>query len=461
MPKNDFTLEVPQGHSRRLIIGWLSLALASLVIAGLFTILIVLSRTPFFHQIIPWVDFFKTALVVHVDMTVLVWFLAFAGVFWSLMSRGRCCGWLALVLAIIGTFVMSSAPFFGEGYPLMNNYVPVLQQPIFLVGLAIFGLGFTALVLHSLVNTLFIGDKAYLVEGDGRSEGAKALRFGLLTAMLTALFAIMALVWSYAGIPFGMESGQSYYEMLFWGGGHVLQFTHTQLMLVAWLWLATVSGMTLSINPRIVIILFVLGMAPALLTPLIYFAYEVGSAHHIIAFTWQMQYGGGLAALPLALVILWGLVKGASVASTAPAERSALVFSILLFGVGGLIGFLIRDSNVTIPAHYHGSIVAVTIAYMGITYHLMPRLGFREVSGKWAKWQPTIYGSGQILHVLGLAWSGGHGIARKTAGEAQGLEGFQQVAAMGLVGLGGLIAIIGVVIFLVVILVAMRPMKSQ
>ena len=41
------------------------------------------------------------ALVVHVDLTVLVWLLAFAGVFWSYNSSNRCmrCGWLALLLA--------------------------------------------------------------------------------------------------------------------------------------------------------------------------------------------------------------------------------------------------------------------------------------------------------------------------------------------------------------------------
>ncbi|EDN65395.1 membrane protein [Beggiatoa sp. PS] len=130
-----------------------------------------------------------------------------------------------------------------------------------------------------------------------------------------------------------------------------------------------------------------------------------------------------------------------------------------MFGVGGIIGFLISGSNVTVPAHYHGSIVGVTLAFMGLTYYLMPRLGFREISGKWAQWQPTIYGTGQLMHVLGLAWSGGYGVQRKTAGAAQGLEGLQQQLGMGLMGLGGMIAIIGGIIFLVVVFLAMRPQR--
>ncbi|MGD8421638.1 MAG: hypothetical protein PVJ78_14415, partial [Gammaproteobacteria bacterium] len=89
MSKNQFTLPVPDDNACRLVTGWLSLGLAALVVGGLYTVLIVLSRTPFFQEIIPWVDFFRTALVVHVNLTVLVWFLAFAGVLWNYTSSAR------------------------------------------------------------------------------------------------------------------------------------------------------------------------------------------------------------------------------------------------------------------------------------------------------------------------------------------------------------------------------------
>ena len=86
MQANQFTLPVPDCNAQRLSLGWLLLGLSALVIGGLFSLLIVLSRTPFFQEIIPWVNFFHTALVVHVNLTVLVWFLAFAGVFLELQQ---------------------------------------------------------------------------------------------------------------------------------------------------------------------------------------------------------------------------------------------------------------------------------------------------------------------------------------------------------------------------------------
>ena len=53
---------------------------ASSRVPGLCALLLVLSRTPGSQALFPWVDFFRTALVVHVNQSVLIWFLAMAGV---------------------------------------------------------------------------------------------------------------------------------------------------------------------------------------------------------------------------------------------------------------------------------------------------------------------------------------------------------------------------------------------
>lgn len=55
---DSFVLDMPSAGPRHLTIGWLLLSYGALVIGGLFTILIVLSRTPYFQEIIPFVDFF-------------------------------------------------------------------------------------------------------------------------------------------------------------------------------------------------------------------------------------------------------------------------------------------------------------------------------------------------------------------------------------------------------------------
>jgi cytochrome c oxidase subunit 1 len=172
-------------------------------------------------------------------------------------------------------------------------------------------------------------------------------------------------------------------------------------------------------------------------------------------FTQLMKIGGSFAPVPMGLAVVYGIVKGKRVEATGP-QRAALLSSMLLFAVGGGISLMIKDSNTIITAHYHGTGGAISLALMGLTFHLLPRLGCREPDLKLATLQPYVYGAGQLLHITGLLWSGGYGVQRKVAGAAQGLHGFGQTAGMGLMGLGGLIAIIGGIMFLVVVFKAMR-----
>ena len=449
---DSFVLEMPEARVRRLTIGWLLLSLGALVIGGLFSALIVLSRTPYFQEIIPWVDFFHTALVVHVDMTVLVWFLGFAGVLWSLNNNARClrCAWFGLALCVVGTVVITLAPFFGAAEPLMNNYVPVLQDPLFLYGLGLFGVGFLLIVLKGLAFSRSVGST---MSGEG------ALRFGLYTALMAGLISVIVLVLTYIDMP-AFAAGAYFYELLFWGAGHTLQFMHVQLMLVSWLWMTTVAGIGLRLSPRVALIIFAIGLLPVILTPFVYMIFDLGATIHKETISLLMQYGGGLAALPIGLVIALGFLNKKRRNIKIGPEFNALVFSMLLFGVGGVIGFMISGSNVTVPAHYHGSIVAVTLAYMGVTFHILPRLGFRAIVGKAATWQPVVYACGQLMHIIGLVWSGGYGVQRKTAGLDQGLDDVERIISMGIMGLGGLIAVIGGIMFLVIVFKSMWPQKG-
>ena len=281
-------------------------------------------------------------------------------------------------------------------------------------------------------------------------------------AIVTTAVALLALAWSYAAVPAALE-GKAYYELLFWGGGHVVQFTWTLLLLVAWLLLADAIGARVPLSPRVVALLFGIGLAAVFATPVIYLAFEVTSVEHHRLQTWLMRFGGGLAIAPVATAIVWALA--AQRERTAPrfsAQRplaAALVTSIALFGVGGLIGFAIHGSNVKIPAHYHGAIVGVTIAAMGVMYWLLPRFGFAAPPPRLATWQVYLYGGGQLLHIAGLVWSGGYGVQRKVADGAIVERSLEQMLGMGMMGLGGLIAISGGMLFVAVVIVAIvkRP----
>jgi hypothetical protein len=231
----------------------------------------------------------------------------------------------------------------------------------------------------------------------------------------------------------------------------VLQFTWTLLMFVAWLWLADALGARAALTPRVAMLLFGVGLVSVFATPVIYLAYDVASVEHYRVQTWLMRIGGGLAIAPFAAATLYALFTAPRPGPDERPLRAALAWSIVLFGAGGLIGLMISGSNVKIPAHYHGSIVGITLAFMGLAYHLLPRMGYARPDARLARLQPAIYGAGQLAHVIGLVWSGGYGVQRKVAGADQLLRGFEQVAAMGLMGLGGLAAVAGGLLFILIV----------
>jgi len=449
----DFALAV-DASQRALARGWLWLGIIALVTSGLFSVLLVLARTPGVNAWLPGTDFFRVALVLHVVLSVLVWFVAVAGMLWSISttSRGEAWSWVALGAAGAGTVLMSVAPFVSPGTPIMANYIPVIESPPFIAGLVVFGVSAALLVLRTIVAARPVGRAP---------DGAAALRFGLNAAAVSAAVALIAFVWSVVVVPAGLDA-EAYYEIVFWGGGHALQFTWTLLMLVAWLWLASACGGRVPLSPRVAMLVLAIALISVFATPYAYLAYpDITGMEHRDLHTWVMRFGGGVAILPIALAVVLALARAPRVSSEARVLRAALISSIVLFTAGGVIGMMISGSTVKIPAHYHGSIVGVTLALMGLVYYLMPRLGWGTPRGRLAVAQPYLYGTGQLLHIAGLMWAGGYGVQRKVAGADQVLQAPGQVFGMGLMGAGGLLAIIGGLLFVVVVARAMRAPAAR
>ena len=182
--------------------------------------------------------------------------------------------------------------------------------------------------------------------------------------------------------------GQVYFEFLFWGGGHVIQFSYTLLMMVAWVVLADRSGCRIELTPRLTLVFLVFLALPIITVPFLYVAHDIASPGHRLAFTELMKYGG-LSCLPLGLAVFASLFNSSKATGKQTYLRSALISSIALFAVGGVLGFMIAGLDIVIPAHYHGATVGVTVAFMGLTYYLLPRLGFGPPPRRLAYWQPT------------------------------------------------------------------------
>ncbi len=424
---------------------WLITGIAALAIAGLYSLTLVVGRAPIFSENANIQRIFKDALVVHVDLSVLLWFLAVACIFWSrcVIRRRSFIPYVeeaALICFVLAVVLMMMSPFDPSAVALMSNYIPVIHSPIFFMALGV--------LLSGVM--LMAGRQLLCCDLKSAESGAA----------LIIIIAIICFLLSYQAMPEVIE-GEQYYDLLFWSGGHVLQLAYGQFAMLAWIMLseklASLSNCQLVSLNRIARLLFAVNLLLAAISPLAYSLYDVESAEFRNFFTRGIMTIGGVMPGIVALMALYYCWKFRNERKGEQrALWSALLFSAALFLYGGALGLMISGQNVTIPAHYHGSIVGITIAFIGLIYLLLPHVGYRQVAGlKLAYWQPIIVGTGQLLHISGLAYSGGYGVLRKTSGGVAEMA-INLKIALGIMGIGGLLAIIGGLIFVIITLRAIK-----
>jgi cytochrome c oxidase subunit 1 len=139
---------------------------------------------------------------------------------------------------------------------------------------------------------------------------------------------------------------------------------------------------------------------------------------------------------------------------------SGMFISLIGFGfLGGISGVmmgteqlnLIIHNTIYVPGHFHATVVdGTTLAFMSMTYFLIPTLFRREVMfPRLAKWQPYLFGLGMSAFALFMMGAGTLGVPRRHwdmtfAGNPLGYE-FAGTAflMMGLTAISGVIAVIG------------------
>jgi len=443
------------------MIRWLKNGIFALAIAGLYSVVLVVLRTPGLGQVFSDPMVFRTALVIHVNLSVLVWLLAITSAVWSVSKIKSGFESAYAKAGFVGMLLMALSPLFPGAEPVMNNYVPMLENLVFIIGLSLFGVVILIFSVQIVVMSF--------IKQDTFSYGNRIVVITKCTSALLFIGVWACFILSYFGIdsltnivPLEIDY---YYEMLFWSGGHLLQFIYTQVMMFALLALAeTWKGGRLSYT-NVYEMLLALNFVLALFIFIGHFYYDVSDGVFKEFFTLHMIYTGGLAPTIFILALLFELLT-ARIKNVPPFVSAAFLASSLLFLSGGLIGAIISGVNVTIPAHYHGSIVGISVAFMGLTYLICFKAEIKKTlihsdgligrlydvlenwqgnkSGKVVAWQIYVITFGQLLHVAGLALAGGYGVLRKTPGSD---IPFSAKIYMGMVGGGGLIAIIGGLMF--------------
>ena len=239
---------------------------------------------------------------------------------------------------------------------------------------------------------------------------------------------------------------QVFNEHLFWGFGHILQFSNVALLMAAWIYLANICGINLA--PTTIKIAGGILLLGALTAPLFFSFYEPFSAAQQLAFT-NLQYIFAPATSLIVAVILLAIIRHGRPYPWRNPAFLTLTLSISVFSIGGILGLFVDGADTRTPAHYHGVIAGINLAFMGLYYTLfLPLLDKAIAITKIIYLQVGLFAGGQTMASIGLFLAGGYGVPRKVAGADQGLEIFGAYAGMTMNGIGALIAIIGGILFI-------------
>ena len=427
--------------------GWCALALLSLALAGVFALLLAISRVPNIQDVFPWpLQFFQKGLVIHVVFSFVVWFLSLLGALLTIATyrladgtpKARVLGRVAVWLGLIAFILLFIPGFRDHGEPSLNNYVPVIIDPLYYTGLCIFALSLAIQFIRFLVNIPSHNGAFDLV-----SQGIAVSGIIYLTAL--ASFGISL------NLRWGTPIDAAFNEDVFWAGGHVLQYLNTLLMLVAWYVLGGTAIARPLVDPRIfkAILGYFLVAAAALLS--LSFIYDPISFDGRTAFTWA-QYGLApptLVFVGAAVINLLAYKQSGEPFNWQDPAFLSFVLSVIVFGLGGYLGLFVDGADTRTPAHYHGVIGGVNLAFIGLFFcFLFPVLGSAAKSSRTVSILIWSYAVGQSFHSLGLFLAGGYGAPRKTAGHDQGIEDLGAEIGLYMMGVGAVVAVIGGVLFI-------------
>ncbi len=454
-------------------------AVVSLLVGGVLAILVVLTRWQAVHLLAP--DRFYQVLTAHGVNMLIFWIiffeiavLYFAG---STLLKSRIAtpgiAWAGFWLMVLGAIINNYAVYRGDSSVMFTSYAPMGAHPTFYLGLILFAVG-------ALIGCFVFLGTLVVARAERTYHGSIPLvTFGALTACIIAVFTIAAgaiiliptFLWS-VGLVNYIDSLM--YKTIWWAFGHSSQQINVSAHVAVWYAIAAIVFGAKPMSEKVSRGAFLLYI----------FFLQLASAHHLLAdpgltSNWKIFN----TSYAMYLAVLASMVHGLTVPGAievAQREKgynqglfewlrkapwgnpvfSAMFISLIGFGfLGGISGVmmgteqlnLIIHNTIYVPGHFHATVViGTTLAFMGLTYFLIPVLFRRELAfPTLAKYQPYVFGLAMSGVALFLMGAGTLGVPRRHWD-----IGFSGVAfphefpgaawlMMALAGVSGLIAIVG------------------
>ncbi|WIM05602.1 MAG: cbb3-type cytochrome c oxidase subunit I [Candidatus Nitricoxidivorans perseverans] len=451
----------------------------ALLVGGIMALGVILTRWPAV-KLLP-ADQFYLVLTAHgVDM-LLIWIIFFemAVLYFASSTLLRCrlaapkMAWLGFWLMVVGAVMGNYAVLAGESSVMFTSYVPMQASPLFYLALILFAVG--ALIgCFVFLGTLVVAKREKSYEGS-----IPMVTFGALTACIIAIFTIATgaailiptLLWSVGLIK---EIDPQLYRLVWWGMGHSSQQINVSAHVAIWYLIAAVVFGAEPLSEKVsrfAFFLYILFL-------------QLASAHHLLSdpgmsAEWKVLN----TSYFMYFAVLASMIHGFTVPGAIEAAQrkkgytnglfewlrkapwgnpvfSGMFLSLVTFGfLGGISGVVVGTEQLNmlmhntfyVPGHFHATVVCgTTLAFMAITYLLVPTLFKREmIFPKLCQIQPYLFGISMAVLSLVMMGAGTLGVSRRHWDMAFSGAPFQYewpgaaYLMMGLTGIFGVIAITG------------------
>jgi cytochrome c oxidase subunit 1 len=373
-------------------------------------------------------------------------------------------GWAGFWTALLGTGLAVWTILSGNATVLYTFYPPLKAHPAFYIGLTLVIVGSWLWCVVMIVNYL-----AWKRAHSG--ESVPLAMHGMLATVIVWLIATMGVAaeallllipWS-LGLTATIDPVLA--RMLFWFFGHPLVYFWLLPAYVAWYTLLPrVAGGRLFSDPlaRLVFVLFILLSTPVgfhhqAVDPGVPAAWKL---LHTFLTLWILYPSFVTAFTVTASLEVAGRMKGATglldwLTRLPWGEPlfAAAALSMILFAVGGFGGAInasfgmnaVVHNTAWIQGHFHLTVgTAAALTFMGLAYHLVPRLAGRELElALLARVQPYLWFLGMLLFSISNHATGLMGMPRRVFEADYG----GAAAAQAWQGMTGLSAIGGIVLF--------------
>ena len=389
--------------------------------------------------------------------------------------------WAYTWMMVIGAVVTTATTLSGQANNMFTAYPPLVNHPMFYVGILLFAVGALCGACHFVV-------QVWTARREGVLAGPLPLVvYGLLAAAIIAIWTLLHGAVAYVPALFQslgwLTLDPAVYRTLFWGFGHGAQQINLAAMVAAWYALGALTTGARPVNEglsRFAFVLYLVGI-------------NMGSMHHLlvdpgigmharIINTSYFMYAALLGSLihafsiPAALETAQrarGFTKGLFGWLVAGPWRepgfSALIISVVGFGfIAGVSGVLMGTMQLNmlihntlfVVGHFHATVVlGTTVAFMGLAYYVVPLVTQRDLAFLGlARWQPFVFGAGLLTLIGGLMLAGKLGASRRAWDASFSLAPLQVESlaspwitfANALIGIGAIVAVAGGAMFVLI-----------